>query len=168
MMLQGTLPLQLLPAHSSVLSCLRVEQEDESRAGEVPLCRDIHLLCCPSPHQRDSACAARGQGHVKGGFTEARGVFPTSVFACAQVRAFPAQERCLLLRSCLLWPHPRGLGTGHTAPNSALFVLWEGAFTALLSQQQQAKSCGLFSPQSLPRETLQTDPTSSRYVQSTR
>lgn len=107
-MLQGALPLQLMPAHSSCPA--RVEWEEESRAGGAAL--QGH----PSPRQRHSACAARGQGHIKGGFTEARGVFPQSVFACAQVRAFPALERCSVLSSCLLWPQPRGLSPGQSSP----------------------------------------------------
>lgn len=52
------------------------------------------------------------QKGIRGGFAEARGIFPKYVFVCAQVRAFPAPERCLLQRSCLLWPHPRGLSRG--------------------------------------------------------
>lgn len=122
MMLQGALPLQLLPAHSSVLPCPRVEQEEESRAGEVQLCRDIHLLCCPPPCQRDSACAARGQGSVKGVFTEARGVFPKSVFACAQE----------VLAAAYFGLTQEASTRTKVAPSSALFVLREGAFMALL------------------------------------
>lgn len=61
-----------------------------------------------------SRCSKR-TGRIKGGFTEARGVFPKPVFACAQVRAFAAPERCLLLRSCLIWPQPRGLGPGQSS-----------------------------------------------------
>lgn len=103
-------PSPAAPACSHLLPWHRVEREEESRAGGAAL--QGH----PSPRQMHSACAARGQGCIKGGFTEARGVFPKSVFACAQVRAFPALERCLVLSSCLLWPQPRGLSPGQSSP----------------------------------------------------
>lgn len=83
---------------------------------------------------------------MRGGFTEARGVFPKPVCVCAQVRAFPAPERFLLLRSCFGLTREAS-AQGRAAPNSALFVLQEGAFVALLSQQQRAKELSVvFTP----------------------
>lgn len=145
-MLQGTLPLQLLPAHSSVLACLREEQE-ESSAGQRQLCRDICLLCCPCPRQRDSACAARGQGHIKGGFTEV-----LSLRLCLLVlREVLAAEELLHLSSPER-PRP-GAKQPRTVPG---LCCGKAAVPAA-----RGKELSVAFTQSLPWGTLQTDPTSS-------
>ena len=68
-----------------------------------PLAKGTELACSEGTGE---------QKRTRGGFVEARSVFPKCVCVCAQVRAYPAPERCLLRRSCLLWPLSGGLSPG--------------------------------------------------------
>lgn len=110
-----TFPLQVLPARSSLLPCspsLPAPSRSRAGGGKGEIMAEDRCVCGVC----EDRCAAMGLGNKKGRgeVWQSRGVFSLSVCVCvcAQARAFPAPERCSLQRSCLLWPHPRGLSPG--------------------------------------------------------